>query len=150
MRDASPPKCDRLTLSKQSPRPQEGNSSRRPPHFFSHRSWPFSTAPSLHPGSALPRGLGLPLTQVCHPLFTKPPPTPLAIPGAMGSLRPQTPQQRRKPGFWDPRGCHLPGWTRAPQPLSFRAGVPSPFCPITLSRPPPTRAASQPGPGLQG
>ena len=148
--DASPSKCDRQTLSKQSPKPQESNAYRRPPNFFSHRPWPFSTAPSLHPGSALPCGPGLQFTQVCHPLFTKPPPTPLATLGAMSSLERQTPQQRRKPGFWDPRGCYPPGWTRAPQPLSFRAGLPSPFFPITLSRPPPTRAASQPGPGLQG
>nr|CAI9711557.1 unnamed protein product [Rangifer tarandus platyrhynchus] len=45
----------------------------------------------------------------------------------MGSLEPQTPQQRRKPGFWDPRGCYPPDGPALPSPCHFGLGSPVPF-----------------------
>lgn len=118
-------------LSKQSPRPQEGNSSRRPPHFFSHSVLAFQHSSFPPPGvSSSTRAGSSRSHRSAILLFTKPPPTPLTIPGAMGSLGPQTPQQRRKPGFWDSRGCYTsssPPMEPRLSPCHFGLGSPVPF-----------------------
>lgn len=117
------------SLSAQSPSPPPGVSS------------------STRAGSPAHTGLPIRSSQSPHP-----PLSPFRAPWV--PLGPQTPQQRRKLGVLGlPRvpPPHLPADGAALlSSLSFRVGLPSPFCPITLSRPPPTRAASQPGPGLQG
>ena len=135
VRDASPPKCDRRTLSKQSPKPQESNAYRRPPHFFSHRSWPFSTAPSLHQGQLFHAGgvfrshrSAIRSSQSPHP------PRSLSwAPWAPSSLRPRS--RDGSPGSGTPAGATPRMDPRSPAPVISGWSPQSLFPDHTLAAP---------------